>query len=96
MEISYLSSLLIGIMVMLSIFLSLSRAFDIRNKAIKKALALFSAAAGILTTFWLQDHPDVLRDYSEKIVLAGLAVVITLTNIAGGADENGTGKSQVG
>lgn len=73
-----LSSLLVGIMVMLAIYLSMSCLTDVTNVSIKKSLALFSAATGLLSTFWLRSHPDLLEEYIGKIVLAGLAVIIAL------------------
>jgi hypothetical protein len=77
-----LSSLLIGIMVMLAIYLALSRVMDIANPSVKKALALFSAAVGLLATFWLRSHPNLLGHYTQEIVLAGLAIVIALLFLA--------------
>ena len=72
------SSLLIGIMVMLAIYLALSRVMDYSHSTIKKASAIFSGVAGLLSTFWLRENPDILGDYTQQIVLAGLAVVIAL------------------
>ncbi len=83
MESMSLPSLLIGILVMLAIYLSLSRAFDTTNISVKRSLALFSAVVGLLTTLWLGSHPEVLREYSGKIVLSGLAVVLALLAFAG-------------
>ena len=44
----------------------------------KRPLAIFSAALGLLTTLYLQENPKVLGDYSEKIVLAGLGVLLAI------------------
>lgn len=78
MDSIFIYSLLIGIMVMLALYLSLSRVMDIANTSVKRSLAIFSAAIGLLSTLWLESHPSVMREYSEKIVYAGLAVVLAL------------------
>lgn len=67
---------------MLAVYLALSRMTDVSKPSVRKALAVFSAAVGLLSTFWLRSHPDVLEDYMGKIVLAGLAVVIALLAFA--------------
>jgi len=77
-----LFSLLIGIMVMLAIYLSLTRVMNISNLSIRRALALFSAAVGILVTFWLKSNPDILGSYTREIVFAGLGVVLALIFLA--------------
>jgi hypothetical protein len=77
-----ISSLLIGILVMLSAYLALSRVVDVSNTSVKKSLAVFTAALGLLSTLWLQDNPAVLRQYSEKIVIAGLGIVLALLAFA--------------
>lgn len=77
-----LSSLLVGIMVMLAVYLSLSRMVDVSSVSVRKSLVLFSAALGLLSSFWLRSHPDMLEEYTGQIVLAGLAVVIALLTYA--------------
>ena len=75
------AALIIGVMVMLAVFLSLSRFFDINNSSVKKSLALFSAATGLLSTLWLRVNPTVLRDYWAQIAVAGILVVLVLLRL---------------
>lgn len=82
MDTDFLYALLIGIIIMLAIYLALSRVVTITNVPVKRALALFAAAIGLLSVFWLDSHPDILREYAGKIVLAGLAVVLALLAFA--------------
>jgi hypothetical protein len=72
------SALLVGILVMLALYLSLSRVFDLTDFTVRKSLALFCAAIGLLTTFWLNDNPVVMGKYISEIVGAGIAVVLAL------------------
>ncbi len=78
MDAIYISALAVGILVMLALYLSLSRIFDQTDRSVKKSLALFGAGVGILTTLWLNQHPDILEKYVSEIVGAGIAVVLTL------------------
>jgi hypothetical protein len=78
MDAVYLSALMVGVLVMLALYLSLARVIDVVDRSVKKSLALFCAVSGILTTFWLNRHPDVLEKYVAKIVGAGIAVVLML------------------
>jgi hypothetical protein len=78
METLSIQSLLIGVLVMLAVYLSLSRVIDIGRVSVKRSLALFSAAVGLLTSIWLESYPTLLRDYTGKVVLAGLGVVLAL------------------
>lgn len=71
-------SLLIGVTVMLAIYLVLSRAVDVSLLSIKRSLAIFSAAVGLLSMFWLQNNLAILHEYLEKIAIAGLGVVLAL------------------
>jgi hypothetical protein len=71
-------ALLVGVLVMLALYLSLSRAFDLTNSSVKKSLALFCVAAGLLTIFWLNENPAVLEKYVSEIVGAGIAVLLAL------------------
>lgn len=71
-------SLIIGILVMLALYLSLSQVFDLNDFSVKKSMILFCAAVGLLTTFWLNDNPAVLERYVSEIVGAGIAVVLAL------------------
>ena len=82
METLSIPSLLIGVLVMLAVYLTLSRVIDISNISVKKSLALFSAAIGFLTTFWLEGNPSIMRDYTERIVIAGLGVLLALLAFA--------------
>lgn len=82
METLSIPSLLIGVLVMLAIYLTLSRVIDIGNISVKKSLALFSAGIGILTTFWLEANPSLMRDYTEKIVIAGLGILLAFLAFA--------------
>jgi hypothetical protein len=71
-------SLIVGILVMLALYLSLSRIFNLNDFSVKKSLTLFCAAVGLLTTLWLNDNPAVLEKYVSEIVGAGIAVVLAL------------------
>jgi len=82
METLNIPSLLIGVLVMLAVYLTLSRVIDISNISVKKSLALFSAVLGILTTFWLESNPSIMHDYTERIVLAGLGILLALLAFA--------------
>ena len=82
MDTPYISALAVGILVMLALYLSLSRTFDLADRLVKKSLALFCAAVGLLTTLLLRQHPDALEDYMVKIVAAGIAVVLALLALA--------------
>ena len=76
------SSLLIGILVMLAAYLSISRIVDVNKVSVKKSLAIFSATLGLLSTLWLQNNPAILKEYSEKIVIAGLGIILALLALA--------------
>lgn len=67
-------SLLIGILVMLAVFIVFTWDTNIN----KRPLAIFSAALGLLITLYLQEDSKMLGEYSEKIVLAGLAVLLAI------------------
>ncbi len=82
MDSTYVSALAVGVLVMLALYISLSQIFDTDDRSVKKSLALFCAAAGLLTTLWLRQHPDALEDYTVKIVAAGIAVVLALLALA--------------
>jgi len=71
-------SLIVGILVLLALYLSLSQVFDLNDFSVKKSLTLFCAAVGLLTTLWLNDNPAVLEKYVSEIVGAGIAVVLAL------------------
>jgi hypothetical protein len=73
--------LLVGILVMLAVYIGLQRALA-GSVGTKRAAALFAAAAGLLTTLWLRENPDVLARYSAEIVIAGIAVVLALLALA--------------
>lgn len=70
----FLYSLLIGILVMLAVYIVFTWDTNIN----KRPLAIFSAALGLLTTLYLQENSKMLGDYSEKIVLAGLGVLLAI------------------
>lgn len=71
-------ALLIGITIMLSLYVILARLLDSGDRSVKKALAIFCGAIGLLSALWLQENQSILREYSGKIVLAGLGVVLAL------------------
>ena len=78
MDAIFSSALIVGILIMLTLYLSLSRAFGLTNLTVKKSLALLFVAVGLLTTFWLNEHPATLEKYITEIVGAGVAVVLAL------------------
>lgn len=71
-------SLLVGILVMLSTYLVLSKTVEVEIPSIKKSLVLFSATLGLLSTFWLRNNPEILGVYSEKIVIGGIGITLAL------------------
>lgn len=75
---TYVSALIVGVLVMLALYLTLMRTFESGGYSARKSLALFCAGAGILTTLWLNQHPDILEKYVSEIVGAGIAVVLAL------------------
>lgn len=73
-----ISSLLIGILVMLSVYIVFSRSFNLHHASIRKSIALFSAVLGLLTTLWLREHPSILDQYTNEIVVAALAILLAV------------------
>ena len=74
--------LLIGVMVTAALYIGLRLGLSHKFVSIKRAVAVFAAIAGLLTTFFLIENPDLLADYSARIVLAGLGVVLALIALA--------------
>lgn len=74
-------SLGIGILVTCAVYIGLRRAF--RNEpALRRAVILFAAVAGIVVTFFLRAHPALLEEWGTQIVLALLGVVLVLIALA--------------
>ncbi len=82
MNTEFVQSLIIGILVTLALYLTLSKSFDINISYRRKTLGLFSGAVGLLTTLWLFENRNMLEEYVAKIVIAGIAVVLALLAIA--------------
>ncbi len=82
MILELLMPLLIGVMVTAAIYTGLRLGLSDNFSSIRRAVAIFAAAAGLLTTFWLLGNPAFLAEYSARIVLAGLAVVLSLLALA--------------
>jgi len=77
-----IQSLLIGILVMTAVYIGLQRAWGQNASTLKRATAVFSAACGMLTTFWLMENHTILAEYATRIVVGGIAVVLALLAIA--------------
>lgn len=73
-----LYALLIGIMVMLAIYMALMIGIGKGYGGIQRTLLIFSAMFGLLTTLYLQENPILLDEYSEKIVISGLGILLSL------------------
>jgi hypothetical protein len=78
----FLQPLLIGIMVMIAIFIGLRLSLNTKERSIIRAVAIFAAAGGFLTTFWLVENPEFLSYYSKRIVVGGLTAVLALIALA--------------
>ena len=73
-----LYALMIGIMVMLAIYMALMIGIGKGYGGIQRTLLIFSAMFGLLTTLYLQENPILLDEYSEKIVISGLGILLSL------------------
>ncbi|MBT3313182.1 MAG: hypothetical protein HN390_01075 [Anaerolineae bacterium] len=82
MDSVFIKSLIVGALVMLALYLSLSKVFDINNYSVRKALGLFAGAAGLLTTFWFLENPALLEKYVAEIVIGGIGIVLALLSLA--------------
>ena len=77
MSSDFLLSLRIGLLVMCAVYIGLRRGFGSRDPTIRRAVAAFSAVAGIMVTLFLREHPDLLEQQGTTIVLAlGLGVTM--------------------
>lgn len=82
MDGEFIQALAIGILVMTAVFIGLRRATVVKSQQTNRALAVFSAAFGILTTLFLADHPDLLAEYAREIVIGNIGVVLALLLLA--------------
>jgi drug/metabolite transporter (DMT)-like permease len=76
MSVDSLVSLGIGLLVMCAVYVGLRRAFGSKDPTVRRAVAIFSAVAGIVVTLFLREHPDLLEQQGTKIVLALIGVVL--------------------
>jgi ABC-type sulfate transport system permease component len=76
MSVDSLVSLGIGLLVMCAVYVGLRRAFGGKDSTVRRAIAVFSAVAGIVVTLFLREHPDLLEQQGTKIVLALIGVVL--------------------
>ena len=77
-----LQPLLIGVMVTIAIYIGLQRGSRAKAHTLTRVFGIFAGACGMLTTFWLRENPNALREYSAQIVMAGIAVVLALLGLA--------------
>jgi hypothetical protein len=68
----------LGVLVLAAVYLTLGRVFSFKDPNVRKAAGLFAGSAGLVTTLFLYDNPDVLYDKSEYIVLALIGLVVAL------------------
>jgi len=66
-------SLGIGLLVTCAVYIGLRRAFGGRDLTIRRAVAVFSAVAGIVVTLVLRERPDLLEEQSTRVVVALIA-----------------------
>jgi drug/metabolite transporter (DMT)-like permease len=75
---NFLLALSIGLLVTCAVYIGLQKAFGVENLALRRAIAIFAAVAGIMVTLFVREHPDLLRQQSAKIVLALIGVALAL------------------
>ena len=83
MSFDFVLSLGIGLLVMCAVYVGLRRAFSSRDPTVRRAVAAFSAVAGIVVTLFLREHPDLLEQQGIKIVLALIGVVLAFIAVSG-------------
>ncbi|NLS80064.1 MAG: hypothetical protein GXY76_22720 [Chloroflexi bacterium] len=69
-------ALSIGVLVFGSVMVAFRRVFSTDDRVVLKSGALFAGAAGVLTTLYLLERPDILDRYALQIVLALLGLVL--------------------
>jgi hypothetical protein len=77
----FIKSLIIGVLVMLSLYIAFSKAFDLDNYSNRKILGLFSGGVGLLTFFWLLENTILLEKYTTEIVIGGIGSVLALLGL---------------
>jgi hypothetical protein len=82
MDTFFFKSVVVGILVTLALYLTLSKTFDLDNYYIRRTLGLFSGGVGLLTAFWLFENPNMLEKYTNEIVISGIGVVLALLVLA--------------
>ena len=82
MDGAFLQALAIGILVMTAVFIGLRRAIDAQNQQVNRAMAVFAAACGVVTAFWLIDNQDFVAEYAREIVIGGIGAVLALLILA--------------
>ncbi|MBT6063050.1 MAG: hypothetical protein HOG55_17880 [Anaerolineae bacterium] len=82
MDTYFIKALILGVLVMLALYLSLSKTFDIDHFSTRRTLDLFSGGVGLLTTFSLIENPAVLNKYVNETVIGGLGVVLAIITLA--------------
>lgn len=72
----FLVALLIGIIVVADLYLLLERVLGFQSPQARKAVGIFAGAAGVLTTLFLRENPQLLHEVSTKLVLALVALLL--------------------
>jgi hypothetical protein len=78
MDTTFFKSIFVGVLVMLALYLALSKSFEVNNYYIRRALGLFSGVTGLLVTFWLLENQSALEKYVAEIVVGSIGVVFAL------------------
>ena len=78
MDNDFLQALILGIAIMLAIFIGLNMVQRARDLSTRRAYAIFGAAVGLISTFYLAERPALLDEYLFEVVGAGVAVLVAL------------------
>jgi hypothetical protein len=77
MSSDFLLSIGIGVLVTCAVYVGLRRALG-ADRTVRRAVAVFAAAGGIVVTLFLRQRPALLEEQGAKIVLALIGVVLAL------------------
>ena len=72
-------ALLIGILVTADVYLLLERVLAFRSSHARRAGGIFAGAAGVLTTLFLSENPQLLQEVSGKLVLGLIGLLVATT-----------------
>jgi Mn2+/Fe2+ NRAMP family transporter len=78
MTTSSLVPVTIGASVTVALYIVIQGTINRDSRLPSRVIGLFAGLIGILVTLWLQDDPSSLSTYTQKIAVAGLAILLAL------------------